>query len=148
MRTRLISAGLISTGFLAFPGCASSPCALYSCPEVVIRHDAGLECPRGEIAVAVNRDSRPHSFRVKRVVRSERDISSAAAGIAGPESPYTSGAPAGSQPASAEVGSTTTWEGPYTVEAGQEMRLGCTLQEGLDKLTPSIHVAFALVDVK
>ena len=148
MRRNLIPATLIATGILVLPGCASSPCGLYGCPEVVIRHDAGLDCPRGEIAVAVNRDSRPHSFRVKRVIRSERDISSAAAGIAGPESPYTSGAPAGSQPASVETGYMTTWEGPYAVGAGAEMKLGCTLETGLDRLSPSTRIAFFLVDVK
>ena len=80
-------------------GCASlGPCALYGCPTVETR--AGDEWGCGEIAIAVNRDTQSHTFGVSSVA----------------EDPD---APAG-------LHRVVSRGGPYTLEAGGEMTLGCT----------------------
>jgi hypothetical protein len=131
---------LIPIALLGLAACASNPCSLYTCPDVAIRRDPSSGCPRNEYAVAVNPDSRAHSFRVKRVVRYERDTFSVSASPTS-ASDFTSGAPGASAPPNPF---TVTYDGPYTVAAGSEFKLGCTLELSPERVNESETDSFRI----
>src|ERR1700730_16448485 len=57
---------------LALSACASlGPCVLYDCPSVEIRHGDEFGCRASELAVAVNHDTRSHTFYVRTAFRTD-----------------------------------------------------------------------------